>query len=378
MIRDGFMKQNLFKFIAFIVFVLAISVCTNSSVLSDAYRSSGSQTVTGPSTSVPIDVRMRGIWLLGGSDGTNLVSEVDLYDPATGTWYPGITSLPTPRRFCGVAYAQGKIYVIGGMGADNINTAINEVFDISNHSWSTGVPLPVAMQGLEAVSIGNVIYCAGGSLVEDATGAHSRILRLNNNYGYWISLYDIGGANTTLRSDGAASVLDGVLYYGGGRDDQGSYYNTVYGHYVADYVGSFTATALPQQRFAHSAASYSSSSYKFIFFTGGIYANGRLNQPDNSTPTNLVTIYKPPLETQSMTAGTLMNQVRAYHASVVWRTNLYVFGGYNNMTVYDSFECLSGVNRTNAQVLSWVNGTGSMPRNRYGFKAITPDTNKGE
>lgn len=357
---------------------LAFSGCTNLEVLNNAYNASLPQVITGPSTTVPIEVRMRGVWLLGGSDGTNLVSEVDLYDPETGNWYPGITSLPTPRRHCGVTYAAGKIYVIGGIDSGNFNTAVNEVFDISNHFWSLGVPLPVPMQGLETVSIGDKIFCAGGSLVEDTTGAHSRILRLNNIYGYWVSLYDIGGVNTTLRTDGAASVLDGVLFYCGGRDDQGAYYNTHYGHYVSDYVGLFTATALPQQRFAFSASTYSSPDYKYIFYTGGIYATGRLNQPDNSTPTNLFTIYKPPLQTQSMTVGLLMNQIRAYHASVVWRTYLFVFGGYNNTTVYNSFEYLSGINRTNVQVLSWINGTNSMPRSRYGFKAVTPDTLKGE
>ncbi len=362
-----------------IIAVAALAAgCTNLAVLNNAYQTAVQQIAPGPATTVPIEVRMRGIWLLGGHDGTNLVSDVDLFDPATGVWYPAITSLPTPRKFCGVTYAAGKIYVVGGITAEGVNTALNDVFDISNHSWSAGIPLPVAMQGLEAVSIGDKVFCIGGSLVEDATGAHSKILRLNNMYGYWVSLYDIAGVNTTFRTDGAATVLDGVLFYCAGRNDLGAYFNTHYGHFVTDYSGYFTATALPQQRFGHASAAYSSVHHKYIFYVGGIFANNRIDQPDNSTPTNLFTIYKPPLQTQSMTAGALMNQIRVYHSAVVWRTNLYVFGGYNSTVVYDSFEYLSGINVTNVQSLSWSNGTNSMPRARYGFEAVTPDATQVE
>lgn len=359
--------------------ILFISACSsNNHLLDDSINESQIHSVDPGPTAIALDVRQRGIWILGGlSDAGTFapVAEVDLYDPVTNTWYPGATHIPTPRAFAGITSCNGKIYVIGGMAANQELKNITEVFDIASHSWGTSVSFPVPIQGLKASCIGNRVYTSGGSITEDSYGAISKIMKLNETSNYWLSLYDIGGANTNYRADGAATVLDGVLYYGGGRDIDGNYQNTNYLHYLSDYTGTKTGTAITQQRIGLAAAAYSSKVKKYVFYTGGFYASGITSQPIISALTqNTFYYYIVPLisgvAAGTMNAGTGMNKQRAYQASIVWNTSLYVFGGLHNTSVWNDFEYIPDLENANLASAAWITG-GTMPRARFGGEAVT-------
>ncbi len=354
-----------------LIIILLLAGCTDITILNDALQEATPQETDESATTVPIEVRMRGIWLVGGSSGTNLISSIDLYDPVTDTWYPEITDLPTPRVHAGITLADGRIYVIGGIDITGEPTSKTEVFDILNHAWESGVSFPIAAQGLKAVTIGDKVYTIGGSIANNAQGAFSKIFKLNNVSGTWLPLYDIYGRNTYFRTDGAATELDGILFFSGGRTDAGTDQTGHYGHYVADYLGYFNATTI-SARFAHAAASFSSSMYKYIFYTGGTTIAG-IAQPSISAALNTFYFYTPLLFTQSMTLGNSMNSARAYHGSIVWRTNVYVFGGMNSGTVNASYEYLTGINTTNIAGLNWHLGSTDMPMLRYGFEAVSAD-----
>ena len=364
------MKKINFFLIGIFLFLFVCSSCTTNSPILD----SALEEAQYAGTSVPLDVRLRGVWLAGGSDENGPLAAVDLYDPLTDTWYPDITRVPTPRAFVGVAVADEKIYVIGGINTQGETSELNEVFDIRTHRWSRGINLPVGIQGAQLASIGGKIYLAGGSMTPDAEGAFSKILKMNNNSNFWVSLYDIGGINTYFRVDGAAATLDGILYYMGGRTEAGTYVNTNYGNYVMDYIGTFTGTVLPQQRVALSASSFSSGEKKYILLTGGVFTTGVITQPNSGVALNTFYYYIPIINTQSMNTGPVMNSSRAYHGSVVWRNSLYVFGGYDNGSFINTFEYIEDlVTPTPLSTASWTVGSLNMPRARYGFQAVTND-----
>ena len=76
------------------------------------------------------EIRLRCFYLIGGSSSysdtfNNLVSEIDLFDPATDTVYQNVITLPRARYSCAAASANGKIYIFGGLD-ENQNT-IKEV-----------------------------------------------------------------------------------------------------------------------------------------------------------------------------------------------------------------------------------------------------------
>jgi len=198
---------------SFIIILILFSSCSYDKSILDTAISSA--IVNQSNTTIPLEVRNRGIWLIGGSSSASTlspISGVDLYDPVDNKWYEGITQLPKPVMFAGVTPNNGKIYVIGGMTSAENLTRVVQIFDIESHTWSYGPDFPVAIQGLKAFSIETNVYTVGGSFTNDATGAISRIMKLNKLYNFWLALYDIAGVNTNYRIDAGVSTLENVCF----------------------------------------------------------------------------------------------------------------------------------------------------------------------
>jgi len=86
---------------------------------------------------------------------------LEIYDPSTDSWTDG-PSMLTPRSHFGTAVVGDRIYTIGGWdGIDSISPAV-EYYDVTQGEWFTDTPLPVALTGVRAVTIGNNIYAVGG------------------------------------------------------------------------------------------------------------------------------------------------------------------------------------------------------------------------
>ena len=118
----------------------------------------------------------------------------------------------------GHAYANGKIYVIGGFVDGNYSTTIY-AYDVASDTWSAPLaPLPQGEAQMACGVINNKIYVAGGS---DAANV------LNS-----LHIYDIatnswtGGTPMPVRADGpAGTVVNGKLWVIGGRDASGASLN---------------------------------------------------------------------------------------------------------------------------------------------------------
>jgi N-acetylneuraminic acid mutarotase len=86
-------------------------------------------------------------------------------DLATAAWRSNVTSLPTPRGGLGVAAIGGCIYTIGGeheLGGVEEVTGATESYDPTTGAWHALPSLWAPRHGIQAATIGQTIYVAGG------------------------------------------------------------------------------------------------------------------------------------------------------------------------------------------------------------------------
>ncbi len=99
------------------------------------------------------------IYLMGGASGL-LLSNVDIYTPATGAWRPG-SALPEPLWMPSAATFEGRIWVMGGF--DGGFNRSDRVYSMGTDGvWRAETSLPLALAGAAAASDGMRMVVAGG------------------------------------------------------------------------------------------------------------------------------------------------------------------------------------------------------------------------
>jgi N-acetylneuraminic acid mutarotase len=76
--------------------------------------------------------------------------------------------MPTPRLEFSSAVVNGKIYIIGGRDANDPNTpkqvvSTVEIYDPATDSWATGPSLPTALANQMTIAVNGKIYAIGGN-----------------------------------------------------------------------------------------------------------------------------------------------------------------------------------------------------------------------
>ena len=118
----------------------------------------------GPAVENPAVTSFDGkLYAFGGSTApfSGAVTNAAVYDPDSGAWTP----LPPMSIARGGANAQvldGRIYVIGGMGADGASLASVEVFDPVSESWTPGVGMLTRRDNPGAAVFGDELFIFGG------------------------------------------------------------------------------------------------------------------------------------------------------------------------------------------------------------------------
>jgi len=96
------------------------------------------------------------------SGGIHCLNQI--YDPETDTWSYG---QPIPTRVVDAAatattgtYAPKRIYMIGG--ADLVSYDLNQIYDPTTDTWTTGTAMPTPRQSLGVVVLNDTLYAIGG------------------------------------------------------------------------------------------------------------------------------------------------------------------------------------------------------------------------
>jgi N-acetylneuraminic acid mutarotase len=115
--------------------------------------------------------------VFGGYDeDLNYQSEVDVYDPATGTWSEGARW--TNTRLAPVVEVNGLVCALGGFRTIDAETEDVECYDVARDEWTDRAPLPsTSLDSYWPVVYDGKIYILGGArlslddLVEPLDGA---------------------------------------------------------------------------------------------------------------------------------------------------------------------------------------------------------------
>ena len=73
------------------------------------------------------------LYVIGGFDGNNYLSDVDAYDPLTNSW-TSVSPLNDKRSAASIAVMKGRIFALGGFNGQFLSSV--EVYDPSINHWS--------------------------------------------------------------------------------------------------------------------------------------------------------------------------------------------------------------------------------------------------
>lgn len=331
-------------------------------------------------------VRNRGIWILGGLAAANQpIAEVDLYDPVNDVWFTDVTRVPTPRAFAQILAHKGKIYVLGGMTRNAgifVPSTIAEEYDPVLDSWRTLASLPTALQGGIAGSSGDEIFLLGGTTTTDMTtgtlaNTVYKLAPFIGPTGAWTSF--TSSNSIFQRVDMAGCDIDGSIFFTGGRlFSDGSAQSTSDAFLPANNSTSALIEAnINVARHGSAYACYRPAPTDanptdppaLLVIGGSVTAN--VQQPATSiTTTNSYDYYRTGGPTNTFVAGPVLPQA-LYMASAeisYEKRRLFVFGG--SSSVNSPGSSIFSIDLANPVAGPWTTLTTSMPRGRYGHKAV--------
>ena len=245
--------------------------------------------------------------------------------------------MSTPAADSASVVYNGKVYVIGGYGANATTYLTNtQIYDPVADSWSTGAAIPTGVWGAGCAAYNDKIYVFGGATL--ATGRSGTTLA----YAYdtvgnsWSALT----ALPTVMADGVQAVTVGTKIY--------ILWENLF--YQYDPVGnSYTAlTAAPGPgQVAWSACGYINvSSDDRIYFIGGNTTSGYTNVNYYYSVTN--SLWSSAQATAPYTAhGMLKN--------AVYNGNIYYIGGYDGTLFYRTMYAYNPVSNTWSSSLYTLN-----------------------
>nr|WP_318838314.1 galactose oxidase [Leptospira yasudae] len=331
--------------------------------------------------------RTRGLWLVGGIGAdANPVSQIDFFDPVTSTWYPAVTSVPTPRAFANVVSHKEKIYVIGGLEKQAgiyVASKKSEVYDPYTDQWKTFADLPTANQGGVIASVGEEIFIIAGTTTTDMTTG--TILNTVSRFYPGIGPTGIWQSYTSLtaifsRVDMSGCGLNGSILFTGGRfTNDGSSQATSDGYVPS--VNSTTSAGEPSINLARHGAGaacvkpLNSDPYptdpEWFAVIGGSTGTSTAQPVGSITPSNRTDFSQ--IGSGVFTIGPIL-PVSVYfpatQASYETR-KLFVLGGASALNI--PTDTVYSIGLQNPIASTWTLDSQKMPRARYAHKAIRID-----
>ena len=243
------------------------------------------------------------VYLVGGGGTYGVPISVEMYDPQAASWTQR-AGMTAARIAHGCVALDGKLYAVGGFGADEEELDTAEVYDPQIDGWQPLAKMSTARYGLGLAAVDGKIYAIGGY---DGGSVLDLVEAYDPQLGAWALVASMSGK----RHYHASVVLDGKIYAMGGHDGAGHALDTV--EVYDPQANSWQRVArMPRGLHSHAAAVMGGK----IYVTGG--ANG------NSV--NSVCVYDPQANAWTQLAS--MGTAREAHASAAVGGKLYVFGGF--------------------------------------------------
>lgn len=157
------------------------------------------------------------IYVIGGTTGTSDASgftgKTEVYDPATDSWETK-EPMPTPRADLCANVVDGKIYLIGGKeyweGSLNHELNVTEVYDPATDSWTTNASMPIPTFGYASTVVNGKIYVMGGARQFSDNWISLETVGSNQVYDVQNDTWSTGVDLPTATSYAAAAATIGV------------------------------------------------------------------------------------------------------------------------------------------------------------------------
>lgn len=337
-------------------------------------------TVSEGGTAPTLTQKLRGIWLVGGLETSisTPLGPVDMYDPVTSTWYPAITTVPTPVSFMAVASVGNKIYVIGGFDAAGAVQTLTQEYDIATDTWTNRAAMPAGRANIYGSLVNGKIVILGGS-----TAAASAVWAASTTTyeytpgapGSWTTRVNFGAASTNRNH----VSFGGVLYNMGGRTSATASAATHDGiAWSSNAVTGGTEVVLSAGRSGYSLITHTASSTGTrMFILGGISTphtgcSGNFILAGTCTAYTAITTVQnlafPFTAPSTWGASTSLPAARAFGSAVVVQDTIYYFGGNVAATIGSGETTAYSIDAIT--LATWTTLT-AMPRGRWGHAAIT-------
>lgn len=307
---------------------------------------------------------------------------MDLYDPVQDTWYPGVTSLPTPVSFAAASFCNGKLYVMGGFNAAGTVLATVQIYDVADDSWSTGTDMPAARANAYAATVNGRIYVLGGTTGNaSAAWAASNLTYEYTPGGAWSTKANYAAANYSERF---LLPFNDVIYNFGGRTSATAVTTWHDGFVVTSPpptggLSQGTEVVLAPGRTGIAGVLYVPASgpalmaivggFTSLTGTNGCFvAQGTTASPSTNAFQYLYYPFTSPASWQS--PGSQYPFSIGFGAAALSGSRMYVFGGTDVVTA-----TANGLNSAYWFDLSNLSGgwtaAASLPTGRYGHAAVT-------
>ncbi len=210
------------------------------------------------------------------------------------------------------AFANGKLYVMGGLARGLESSTLTQEYDPATDSWQERAPMPAPLSHPNATAMDGKIYVIGGFLAQVHVGAQNAAFEYDPAADSWRTLAPLQVARGSV----AVAALDGKIHAIAGRtpDRVTSAVHEVYDPATNSWSN---AAPLPMAR-DHTAVAAVNGRIHVI--------GGRFDTPVDNT--NLHDVYDP--GTDSWTPGPPLPTPRSGGGSALYKGLIVVMGGECN------------------------------------------------
>ncbi len=155
------------------------------------------------------------LYAIGGEGADGISGAVYVFDPVANAWSERARK-PTPVSNFGVAVVGDRLYAVGGCTAGGGVTNVVEAYDPVRDSWSVRKPMPVPRCAHAVAALGDRLYVFGGW---DGSRYVADVLIYDRTADAW----ERGTPMPVARGFLGAAALKGHIYVMGGFDGRREY-----------------------------------------------------------------------------------------------------------------------------------------------------------